>query len=106
MQSEVLNRPLEDGRKPNENDVRLWNMISLSGGVSGLLSVRFRPLLDGPLFGAFGPYAMDGSPTPRSEMAAKLAHWTNAHPELWKSHPVKVDIGVVFVPESERFNFA
>jgi len=39
-------------------------------------------------------------------MAAKLAHWTNAHPELWKSHPVKGDIGVVFVPESERFNFA
>ena len=106
MQSEVVNRPLEDGRKPDETDVRLWSMMSLAGGVSGLLYVRFRPLLDGPLFGAFGPYAMDGSPTPRSEMAARLAHWTNSHPSLWKSHPVKGDIGIVFVPESERFNFA
>jgi len=106
MQSEVVNRPLEDGRKPDETDVRLWNMMSFAGGVCGLLYVRFRPLLDGPLFGAFGPFAMDGSATPLSEMAAKIARWTNSHPALWQSHPVKGDIGIVFVPESERFNFA
>jgi beta-galactosidase len=106
MQSEVLNRPLADGRKPDEQDLRVWNMVSFAAGASGLLYLRYRPLLDGPLFGAFGPFAMDGSPTPRSEMAGKLAHWTNANPALWKSHPIKGDIGIVFVPESERFNFA
>ena len=106
MQSEVTGRPLEDGRKPDEFDIRFWQMASFAGGATGLLFVRFRPLLDGPLFGAFGPFGMDGSPTPRAEMGAKLARWTNAHPELWKSRPVKGDIGIVFVPESERFNFA
>lgn len=106
MASEVLNRPLEDARKPDEKDVRLWNMVSLSGGVSGILYLRYRPLLDGPLFGAFAPFAMDGSSTARSDMAGKFAKWTNANGELWKSHPVKGDVGIVFAPESERFNFA
>jgi beta-galactosidase len=106
MQSEVTNRPLEDARKPDANDLRVWNMVSFSGGVTGLLYLRYRPLLDGPLFGAFGPFSMDGSATPRSEMAGKLAKWTNANPDLWKSPPVKGDIAIVFAPESERFNFA
>ena len=106
MQSEVTGRPLEDARKPDEKDLRVWNMVSLSGGVTGILYLRYRPLLDGPLFGAFGPFAMDGSATPRSDMAGKFAKWTNAQAELWKSRPVKGDIAIVFAPESERFNFA
>ncbi len=106
MQAEVLHRPLDDGRKPDEKDIRLWNMVSFAGGVSGLLYVRWRPLLDGPLFGAFAPFAMDGSMTPRSEMAGVLARWTNSNPQIWKSRPVKGDVAIVFVPESERFNFA
>jgi len=63
MASEVQNRPLEYDRKPDEKDWRAWNMISFSAGVSGVLYLRYRPLLDGPLFGAFGPFAMDGSAT-------------------------------------------
>ncbi len=106
MQSEVLRRPLEDGRKPDEQDLRIWQLMSMAGGISGLLFVRWRPLLDGPLFGAFGPFAMDGSPTARSEMAARIGRWANSNPQLWKSRPVKGDIGIAFVPESERFNFA
>ena len=106
MASEVTGRPLEDARKPDEKDLRIWNMISFTGGATGLFYLRYRPLLDGPLFGAFGPFAMDGSMTPRSEMAGKLARWTNSHPDLWKSRPVKGDIAIVFAPESERFNFA
>jgi beta-galactosidase len=106
MQAEVTGRPLEDGRKPDEKDVRLWNLVSMAGGIKGLMYVRWRPLIDGPLFGAFAPMAMDGSMTPRSEMAAKFAQWTNASAAVWKSNPVKGDIGIVFVPESERFNYA
>src|SRR4029079_9394996 len=106
MASEVTGRPIEDARKPDEKDLRVWNMVSLSGGATGVLYLRYRPLLDGPLFGAFGPFAMDGSSTSRSDMAGKFAKWTNGHPDLWKSPPVKGDIAIVFVPESERFNFA
>ncbi len=105
MQPQVLNRPREDGRISTPEDVRLWNMISCAGGATGIFYPRWRPLLDGPLFGAFGPFDMDGSVTPRAEMAGRVARWANAHPELWKSHPVKGDVGLVFIPESEMFNY-
>ena len=48
---------------------------------------------------------MDGSVTPRAEMASRVARWANEHPDVWKSHPVKGDIGLAFAPESEIFNY-
>jgi beta-galactosidase len=105
MQPQVLRREREDGRIPDEKDVRLWNLISCAGGATGILYPRWRPLLDGPLFGAFGAFGMDGSVTPRAEMTGKVATWANAHPEVWQARPVKGDIGLVFTPESELFNY-
>jgi beta-galactosidase len=104
MQPQVLNRPLEDGRSSDDKDVRVWSLIDMAAGATGILFTRWRPLLDGPLFGAFGPMGMDGSVTPRAEMAGKLARWTNAHADIWKSRPVKGDVGIVFVQESADFN--
>jgi beta-galactosidase len=104
MQPQVLNRPLEDGRSSDDKDVRVWSLIDMAAGASGILFTRWRPLLDGPLFGAFGPMGMDGSVTPRAEMAGRLARWTNAHGDLWKSRPVQGDVGIVFVQESDDFN--
>ena len=104
MQPQVLNRPLEDGRSSDDKDVRVWSLIDMAAGASGILFTRWRPLLDGPLFGAFGPMGMDGSVTPRAEMAGSLARWTNSHAEVWKSRPVKGDVGIVFVQESDDFN--
>jgi beta-galactosidase len=104
MQPQVIGRPLEDGRSSDEKDVRLWSFVDMAAGASGILFTRWRPLLDGPLFGAFGPMGMDGSVTPRAEMASRLAKWTNAHAELWKSRPVKGDVGIVFVQEGDDFN--
>jgi beta-galactosidase len=105
MQPQVIGRRKEDGRIPDADDVRIWNLISCAGGAKGFLYCRWRPLLDGPLFGAFAPFAMDGSMTPQSEMAGRVARWTNAHPNIWKSNPAKGDVGIVFVPESELFNY-
>lgn len=105
MQPQVTGRPRDDGRIPDETDVRLWNLVSCAGGATGILYPRWRPLLDGPLFGAFGPFGMDGSVTPRAEMAGQFARWANSHADIWKSHPVKGDIGLVFAPESELFNY-
>jgi beta-galactosidase len=105
MQPQVIHRPRDDGRIPDETDVRLWNLVSCAGGATGILYPRWRPLLDGPLFGAFGPFGMDGSVTPRAEMAGQFARWANSHPDIWKSRPVKGDIGLVFAPESELFNY-
>ncbi|HVT89249.1 MAG TPA: beta-galactosidase [Tepidisphaeraceae bacterium] len=103
LQPQVVNRPLEDGRSSDDKDIRVWSMIDMACGAKGILFTRWRPLLNGPLFGAFGPMGMDGSVTPQAEMASSLAKWTNAHPDIWKSKPVKGDIGILFVPESQDF---
>jgi beta-galactosidase len=92
-------------RNPTPEDVRLWNLVSCAGGARGIFYPRWRPLLDGPLFGAFGAFGMDGSVTPRAEMAGRVARWANSHPDLWKSAPVRGDVGLAFVPESEIFNY-
>jgi beta-galactosidase len=105
MQPQVIGRPREDGRISEAEDVRLWNLVSCAAGAKGILYPRWRPLLDGPLFGAFGAFGMDGSVTPRAEMAGEVARWANAHPDLWKSNPVRGDIGIVFAEESELFNY-
>jgi len=106
LQPQVTGRPRDDGRITKPEDVRLWNMISLAGGARGILYPRWRPLLDGPLFGAFAPYGMDGLPTPRSEMASSIAKWSNApaQRDLMKAAPVKGEIGIVVVPESQTMS--
>jgi beta-galactosidase len=107
MQPQVTGRPLQDGRVTEPEDVRLWNLATFCGGARGLLYPRWRPLLNGPLFGAFGPYAMDGARTDRSQMAAAVAHWANADAQavLWRSRPVRGDIGLIYVPEAQRFDY-
>jgi len=105
MQPQVIGRAREDGRISDEKDVRIWNMISIAGGATGILYPRWRPLLDGPLFGAFGAFGMDGSVTPRAEMTGKVARWANGNPELWKTRPVKGEVGLAWVPESQIFNY-
>ena len=68
-----------DGRKMNEgrfataSDVNLYSMMNFAGGARGILSPRWRPLLDGRFAGVFGFYDLDGSPTDRSEVAGKLS---------------------------------
>lgn len=104
LQPQVVNRPLEDGRSSDEKDVRLWSLVDMAGGADGILFTRWRPLLDGPLFGAFGPMGMDGSVTPRAEMAGQLAKWANAHPAIWRSQPVRGDVGLLFAPEALDFS--
>ncbi len=54
MASNVLNKPRDEGRIASPEDVRYWSMVSFMAGARGLFYLRWRPLLDGPLFGAFG----------------------------------------------------
>jgi len=108
MQPQVINKPRDEGRIARPKDIRIWNMVSFAGGARGLFYLRWRPLLDGPLFGAFGPYNLDGSRTDRSEMVSRIAKWVNAPEQeaLWKSQPVKGDIGILIIPETEIFCYA
>jgi beta-galactosidase len=104
MQPQVTGRPRDDGRISHPTDVRLWNLVSMALGTRGIFDTRWRPLVDGPLFGAFGGMSMDGSVTPQMEMEGKVAKWANAHPDIWKTSNVKGEIGIVFAPESMMFN--
>ena len=104
MQPQVTGRARGDGRISDARDVRIWNHVSMACGATGIFYPRWRPLLDGPLWGAFGPMNMDGSVGPKAEMAGNVASWANTHPELWQSQPVKGDIGIVWIPETSVFD--
>jgi len=108
MASNVLDKPRNEGRIAAPEDIRYWDLVSFMAGATGLLYLRWRPLLDGPLFGAFGPYAMDGSRTPRSEMTSRIARWVSApeQEKLWQSRPIKGEIGIIYVPETQFFTYA
>ena len=108
MASNVLNKPRNEGRIAVPEDIRYWDLVSFMCGATGLMFLRWRPLLDGPLFGAFGPYGMDGSRTPRSEMSSKVAKWVGApeQEKLWQSRPIKGEVGIVYVPETQIFIYA
>src|SRR5258708_37684861 len=105
MRPNVIGKPCEEGGVTELEDVRVWNMFSLVGGARGLLYCRYRPLLDGPLFGAFGSIGMEGSGTPRAEMGGKTLRWANAHPEIWKTRPVRGELSLLFVPQAQLFNY-
>jgi len=108
LQPQVLGRDKDDGRVAEPEDIRLWSLTSLAGGARGVMNLRWRPLLDGPLFGAFGSYAMDGSRTPRSDMASRMAKWGNTAETkaLMAARPVRGEVGLLVVPELQMWDYA
>jgi beta-galactosidase len=88
-------------------DIRTLTMTSFAAGATGVLNLRHRPLLDGPLFGAFGSYGMDGSRTPRSDMASRIGKWANAPAQksLFEARPVKGDIAILVIPEAQAWDY-
>ena len=108
MASNVIGKPRDEGRIAYPKDVSYWNLVSFMAGATGALYLRWRPLLDGVLFGAFGPYGMDGSRTERSERASQVAKWAQAPEQeaLWQSRPIKGELGIVYVPETQIFTYA
>jgi beta-galactosidase len=38
-------------------------------------------------------------------MAGRIAKWANANTDLWKSKPVRGELGIVWIPESQMFNY-
>ncbi len=103
----MIGREKEDGRIAEPEDVRIWNMITFAAGGRGILYPRWRPLLDGPLHGAFGPYNMDGSRNDRSAEMSRVAKWANdpANKSLFEAIPVKGDLGILFLHESASHSY-
>jgi beta-galactosidase len=107
LQPQVLGHDKEDGRVMDPEDIRTLTMTSFAAGATGVLNLRYRPLLDGPLFGAFGSYGMDGSRTPRSDMASDIGKWANSAEQkpLFAAKPVKGDIAILVIPEAQAWDY-
>ncbi|MDO6732380.1 beta-galactosidase [Marinovum sp. 2_MG-2023] len=106
MQPQVMGRDKDDARVAEPSDIRLWSLASFAAGARGMMNLRYRPLLDGPLFGAFGSYGMDGSRTERSDMAASIAQWTNApeQADAMAAKPMRGEVGLLFADETQMFD--
>ena len=89
-------------------NIRLDAMMSFVTGATGFLNPRYRPLLDGDLFHAFGWYAPDGSRTDRSAVTTEIGKWCNAPhvKELWKAKPVKGDLALLVLEDSQALCYA
>jgi beta-galactosidase len=109
-----LSRRRGDARAARQDDmhdpanIRLDCLISLMTGARAFQNPRWRPLLDGPFFGAFGWYDMDGSRTERSEMIRGLAAWANTpvNAALWRSRPVRGEVAVLLLDEAQAHCYA
>jgi beta-galactosidase len=108
LQPQVEGKHRDEGRIPSPEDARYWNFVSYMGGASGIMYLRWRPLLDGDLFGAFGPYGMDGNRTDRSAAVSSSAKWITSadRRRMLSSRPLKGEIGIIYVPESQVFTYA
>ncbi len=108
MQPQVIGKPRNEGRIASPDDIRFWDLTSFMLGATGMLYLRWRPLLDGPLFGAFGSYGMNGARTERSAMVSKVGQWATApeQADLWKSKPIQGEVGIVYAPETQFFLYA
>lgn len=88
--------------------IRLDALITMATGATAYMNPRWRSLLDGPLFNAFGWYADDGSRTAKSAEIKQLAAWV-AQPDvapLWKMKPVRSDVAIVLVNEAQDWCYA
>jgi beta-galactosidase len=89
-------------------NVRLDCLISLVAGARAYQNPRWRPLLDGPLFGAYGWYGMDGSRTPRSAEMVNIIRWAGeaGRRGLWRSKPVTGPVAILILEESQANCYA
>ena len=86
-------------------DITLWNWSAFMCGAKGLMYWQWRPELLGPESPGFGLCKLDGSPSDRTEAAGWFAKFMNTHPELAESEPMKGEVAIVVIPESQLFAF-
>ncbi len=94
---------LMHSRAPRPEDIRLWNWISLASGAKGVLYWQWRPELLGPESPGFGLCHLNGDPSERTQAASWFAHYTSSHPEILTSRPLRGEIAIAVLPESQLF---
>lgn len=93
------------GAIPESDDTAFWNWGAFMCGAKGLMYWQWRPELLGPESPGFGLCHLDGSPSERTETAGWFAKFMNEHSELAEAEPVKGDVAIVVIPESQLFAY-
>ena len=91
------------GQTPKLGDYRIWNWTSLMGGCRGVIYWQWRPELLGPESPGWGLCNLDGTPTERTRQAAWFARFAEENAELSYAVPIKGDLAVAIVNESQLF---
>ncbi|NLE30494.1 MAG: cellulase family glycosylhydrolase [Phycisphaerae bacterium] len=103
MQAGPAGEGLTHSKTPTPNDLKLWNWVSLATGAKGILYWQWRPELLGPESPGFGLCQLDGSPGERTRTASFFARLIHQHAELRESSPIRGDVAIAVVPESQIF---
>ena len=105
MQAGPSGEGLVHSRSPQPEDIRLWNWIALSAGATGVLYWQWRPELLGAESPGFGLTNLDGSPCDRTAIASEFAHFTSSWPDILSYRPVRGEIAIAILPESQLFTY-
>lgn len=81
--------------RPSAERFVAWNWIALGHGVKGIVLWQYRPEMLGPESPGFGLCALDGSPTPRAELASKFCRLVNSTPVLKHGRLPEPKVGIV-----------
>lgn len=97
---------LARSRTPRARDTAFWNWMSFMVGAKGLMYWQWRPELLGPESPGFGLCRLDGTPSDRTEAAGWFARFMNDHPELSEAEPLKGEVAILVIPESQLWTYA
>ena len=85
--------------------IKGWNWIDLMCGAKGIMFWQYRPEMFGPESTGNGLTDRSGNMTERLSAAAWFAHFVTSNPVLSQSVPVKSDIAVLNLYESEMMAY-
>ncbi len=94
-------------RSPMAREVtmRAWNWCALLVGAKGLMYWQYRPEYLGPETPGNGLTDLAGRETERLRQAAWFARFTNQHEFIAHSRPLPGEVGILKLPEAERFSY-
>ncbi|MDY6913412.1 MAG: beta-galactosidase [Planctomycetota bacterium] len=94
------------GSHPTPDDMALWNLSALATGMKGVLYWQYRPELLGGEMGSLGMTNNDGSETPRTEIASRLAKLLNSDEFYTQAQPARPKIAILHSKDVHNFIFA
>ena len=81
--------------RPGTDRFAAWNWIAVGHGVKGIVLWQYRPEMLSPEAPGFGLCALDGSVTPRTEVASRVSRLINSTPVLKNGRLPEPKVGII-----------